>query len=69
MLNQNKRKDVLIEIVHVVKQRSVELYIRETEKRWIIREATVLGDSRTYQLALQVAQQIDVVNLLVHKII
>jgi hypothetical protein len=64
MQNLNKRKDGQIEMLHVVKQQSVELYIREMEKRLITQEVTVLGDSRTWQLVLLLVQQIGVVSLL-----
>jgi hypothetical protein len=62
--NLNKRNEELIETLHVVKQLSVDLYIKEMEKRLIIQEVTVLGDSRTWLLVWSLVSQIGLVNLL-----
>jgi hypothetical protein len=54
----NRRSVELTVIVHVNKLRSVELCIKETVRKWTIKDPTVLGDSRTWQLVLQVVQLI-----------
>ena len=53
-----KRKDVQTEIVRVVKLNAQGVYIKVTEKSLTMSAPTVLGDSKVYQLVLQVVTQI-----------
>jgi len=64
-----KRKDVPTEIVHVVKQKSVELYVKVMVRRLTTSEATELGGLRVFQLGLLVVQQIAAVNPSVLKLL
>lgn len=47
----NKRKGVLIETVHAVKRCVRVEFTKVIIEKWIIRDPTVQGDWRTYQLA------------------
>jgi hypothetical protein len=64
-----KRRGARIEIKRVVKRCVEGLFTKVIIERWIIKEATVLGDSRTYQLAWYLAMQIVHDNPSVHNII
>ena len=64
----NRRNGVLSVIQQDVKRRSVELYIRATEKRSTTKEATEEVHWRMCQLGLLVVQQIGVDNLNVLKV-
>ena len=55
---RNKRNDVQIEIVRVVKLSVTDVYLKVTEKSLTMSAPTVLADSRTYQLASLVVQLI-----------
>jgi len=57
-VHRHRRKDVRTAIVRVVKLSARDVYIKVTEKSLTMSAPTVLGDSRTYQLALQVVMQI-----------
>jgi hypothetical protein len=64
MLNQNKRNAVLTEILHVAKHSGRVAYVKVTEKSLTMSASTVLGDSRTYQLAWYLVQLTGVGNRL-----
>lgn len=53
-----RRSVELIVTVHADRLQSVELCIKETVRKWTTKDPTVLGDSRTWQLGLQVVQLI-----------
>lgn len=55
---RNKRKDAQTVIVRVVKLSVTDVYLKVTEKSLTMSATTALGDSRTYQLAWLVVQQI-----------
>jgi hypothetical protein len=62
MVLRLKRKDVRTEIAHVVKLSARDVYLKVTEKSLIMSGPIGPDDSRTFQLVLQVAQLIAVVN-------
>lgn len=58
-----RRKDARTVIVHAVKLNARDWYVRATIRKSTTSEATELGVLRTFQLALLVAQRIDVGSL------
>ena len=58
MASQNKRKGVRIVIEQIEKLNVRAVYVREMAVRWTIKDPTVLGDSRTYQLVWYLSTRI-----------
>jgi hypothetical protein len=57
-VHHSRKNDVQTEIVRVVKLCVTDVYIKVTEKSLTMSAPTVVGDSRTYQLAWYLVTQI-----------
>jgi hypothetical protein len=56
--SQNRRRGVRIVIEQIERLNERVVYVKEMAVRWTIKDPTVLGDSRTYQLVWYLSTRI-----------